>query len=41
MCRELLFELRFPVMVKKPVRGLRQATLRDLEQVMPVQAELA
>jgi predicted GNAT family acetyltransferase len=41
MCRELLFELRFPVEVKKPVRGLRQATLRDLDLVMPVQAELA
>jgi GNAT superfamily N-acetyltransferase len=41
MCRELLFELRFPVLVKKPVRGLRRATLRDLELVMPVQAELA
>lgn len=41
MARELLFELRFPVEVKKPVRGLRQATLRDLELVMPVQAEMA
>jgi ribosomal protein S18 acetylase RimI-like enzyme len=41
MCRELLFELRFPVLVKKPVRGLRRATLRDLELVMPVQAGLA
>jgi ribosomal protein S18 acetylase RimI-like enzyme len=41
MCRELLFELRFPVEVKEPVRGLRRATLRDLELVMPVQAEMA
>lgn len=41
MCRELLFELRFPIGVKEPVRGLRQATLRDLELVMPVQAEMA
>jgi predicted GNAT family acetyltransferase len=41
ICRELLFELRFPVEVKKPVRGLRQATLHDLHLVMPVQAELA
>ncbi|MDT5121833.1 MAG: uncharacterized protein QOC96_1315 [Acidobacteriota bacterium] len=41
MCRELLFELRFPVEVKEPVRGLRQATLADLELVMPVQAEMA
>ena len=41
MCRELLFEQRFPVEVKKPVRGLRQATLDDLDLVMPVQAEMA
>src|SRR6266853_5459025 len=38
MCRELLLELRFPVEVKKPVRGLRQATLEDLALVLPVQA---
>jgi predicted GNAT family acetyltransferase len=41
MCRELLFEQRFPVEVKKPVRGLRQATLNDLELVLPVQASMA
>jgi GNAT superfamily N-acetyltransferase len=41
MCRELLFELRFPVEVKKPVKGLRRATLRDLEMILPVQAEMA
>jgi predicted GNAT family acetyltransferase len=41
MCRELLLELRFPVEVQKPVRGLRQATLDDLALVMPVQAEMA
>jgi predicted GNAT family acetyltransferase len=41
MCRELLFEQKFPVEVKKPVRGLRRATLDDLELVLPVQAEMA
>jgi uncharacterized protein len=41
MCRELLFEQKFPVEVKKPVRGLRRATLRDLEMILPVQAEMA
>ena len=41
ICRELLFELRFPVLVKNPVPGLRRATLRDLDLVMQVQAEMA
>lgn len=41
MCRELLFEQRFPVEVKKPVQGLRRATLRDLEMLLPVHAQLA
>jgi GNAT superfamily N-acetyltransferase len=41
ICRELLFELRFPVLVKHPVPGLRRATLRDLDLVMPVQAAMA
>lgn len=41
MCRELLFEQKFPVDVKKPVRGLRRATLRDLEMIMPVHAQMA
>lgn len=40
-CRELLFEQRWPVEVRKEVRGLRRATLRDLEMVMPVHAEMA
>jgi predicted GNAT family acetyltransferase len=40
-CRELLFEQRWPVEVRKEVRGLRRATLRDLEMVLPVQAEMA
>jgi predicted GNAT family acetyltransferase len=41
MCRELLFEQKFPVAVRKPVQGLRRATLRDLEMLLPVQAEMA
>jgi predicted GNAT family acetyltransferase len=41
MCRELLFEQKFPVEVKKPVQGLRRATLRDLEMLLPVHAALA
>jgi uncharacterized protein len=41
MCRELLFEQRFPVDVKEPVPGLRRATLRDLELLLPVQAAMA
>src|SRR5688572_19455658 len=40
-CRELLFEQRWPVEVREAVRGLRLATLNDLELVMPVQAEMA
>lgn len=41
LCRELLFELSWPVVVQQPVKGLRQATLADLELVMPVQAAMA
>jgi ribosomal protein S18 acetylase RimI-like enzyme len=41
MCRELLFEQKFPVVVRKPVQGLRRATLRDLEMLLPVQAAMA
>jgi predicted GNAT family acetyltransferase len=41
MCRELLFEQRFPVKVEKPVHGLRRATLRDLEMLLPIHAGLA
>ena len=41
LCRELLFEQRWPVQVRQEVRGLRQATLDDLELVMPVQARMA
>jgi predicted GNAT family acetyltransferase len=41
VCRELLFEQRFPVEVKEPVQGLRRATLRDLERLLPVHAQMA
>ena len=41
MCRELLFEQKFPVEVKEPVRGLRLATLDDLDLVVPVHAQMA
>ncbi len=41
MCRELLYEQRFPVKVEKPVHGLRRATLRDLEMLLPIHAALA
>ena len=40
-CRELLFELRCPVEVRKPVPGLRPATEAELEQLMAVHAEMA
>ncbi|MFN2492978.1 MAG: GNAT family N-acetyltransferase [Pyrinomonadaceae bacterium] len=40
-CRELLFELQWPVEAKEDVAGLRLATLADLDLVMPVQAQMA
>ena len=40
-CRELLYELRRPVEVSEPVRGLRMATHDDLEAVMKAHAEMA
>ena len=39
-CREFLFEQRWPVQVQEPV-NLHQATLDDLEQIMPVHAQMA
>jgi len=41
LCRELLYELRWPVIVYQQVKGLRLATLADLELVMPIQAAMA
>lgn len=40
-CRELLFELKWPVQVLEQVRELRLATLDDLELVLPVHAQMA
>ena len=40
VCRELLLEQRLPVAVFKPVRGLRQATPADLDQIMPINAAM-
>ncbi len=40
-CRELLFELRYPVEVHPPVPGLRPARLAELEPLMAVHAEMA
>jgi predicted GNAT family acetyltransferase len=41
VCREMLYEQRWPVEVRESVRGLRQATLNDLDVIMPVHAQLA
>jgi ribosomal protein S18 acetylase RimI-like enzyme len=41
LCRELLYEQRGPLEALEPVRGLRPATLDELEPVMLVQAQMA
>ncbi|HEX8772146.1 MAG TPA: GNAT family N-acetyltransferase [Pyrinomonadaceae bacterium] len=41
ICRELLFEQRWPVEALEPVEGLRRATLAELQPVMAAQARLA
>jgi uncharacterized protein len=41
ICRELLFEQKWPVEVREAVENLRLATPDDLELVMPVQAQMA
>jgi ribosomal protein S18 acetylase RimI-like enzyme len=40
VCREWLYELRWPIVVSEPI-GLKLATKAELEKVMPIQAELA
>lgn len=40
MCRELLFEQRFPVEVLEPV-NLRLATQDDIDKIVPVHAQMA
>jgi predicted GNAT family acetyltransferase len=41
VCRELLFEQRWPVEAREPVAGLRLATHAELEPVMRIQGEMA
>jgi hypothetical protein len=41
ICREILFEHRGPVRARKPVPGLRPATLDHLALVMTINAEMA
>ena len=41
VCREMLYEQRWPVAVREAVQGLRPATLDDLHLVMPVHAQMA
>jgi hypothetical protein len=41
ICRELLFEQRWPVAALEPVEGLRPATLADLVPVIAAQARMA
>jgi predicted GNAT family acetyltransferase len=40
-CRELLFELNWPVAVCQDVAGLRPATLDDLDLIIPVHVSMA
>ena len=40
-CREILFELQQSMQVREEVKGLRQATIDDLDQIAPVQAGMA
>jgi predicted GNAT family acetyltransferase len=40
-CRELLFELRWPVEARAKIPSLRLATADDLDLIIPVQAQMA
>jgi predicted GNAT family acetyltransferase len=40
-CREMLFELRWPIEAREEVGGLRLATLDDLDLILPVHAQMA
>jgi predicted GNAT family acetyltransferase len=40
-CRQLLFELRWPIEASRHVSHLRLATLKDLDLLIPVHAEMA
>lgn len=41
LCREMLMEQCWPVQVRQPVAGLRQATVEELDLVAPAHAEIA
>jgi predicted GNAT family acetyltransferase len=41
LCQELLLEQRWPAAVREEVRGLRLATLADLDLIVPVHAQIA
>lgn len=41
ICRELLFEQRQPTLALEPIPELRRATLKDLPQIIPVNALMA
>jgi GNAT superfamily N-acetyltransferase len=41
LCRELLFELRYPVEVHRPVPELRPATMSELDPLLAVHGEMA
>lgn len=41
VCRELLFELSWPLAVAETVEGLRLATPADLDLILPVHAQMA
>jgi predicted GNAT family acetyltransferase len=40
-CREMLFEVRQAMQVRREIEGMRRATIEDLDQIAPVQAALA
>ncbi|MGH9882714.1 MAG: GNAT family N-acetyltransferase, partial [Pyrinomonadaceae bacterium] len=40
-CREVLFELRWPMQLRNEISGLRLGTLEDLELILPVHAQMA
>lgn len=40
-CRELLFEMKWPVQVREEVPELRVATLADIDLILPVHARMA
>lgn len=41
VCQDLLYEQRSPAAVREEVRGLRLATLADLDLILPIHAQIA